>query len=210
MVRNYTRINQCVYALLDPRKPGIYKYGNTEFNHEPFYIGKGSEERPYRHIKAVKYNWKSLSYRQNKEKTATISEIIQSGCDPIVKIIVKNLNSLDATNLERALIGIIGRSCLNSGLLVNKTEGGEGEPFSLDVRLKMSRNHADFRGEKNPFFGKKHPPEVIEKIASKLRGRRYPNAKRAQTISDEHKQRIREGLLRYYANKKQENSEGNG
>ena len=31
-----------VYIYIDPRKPGKFKYGEYEFDYEPFYIGKGS------------------------------------------------------------------------------------------------------------------------------------------------------------------------
>lgn len=39
-----------VYALLDPRKPGKYKYGEYEFDYEPFYVGKGSGDRCEHHL----------------------------------------------------------------------------------------------------------------------------------------------------------------
>jgi len=29
-----------VYVYLDSRKPGKYKYGEYEFDYEPFYVGK--------------------------------------------------------------------------------------------------------------------------------------------------------------------------
>lgn len=43
---------------------------------------------------------------------------------------------------------------------------------SLETRLKMSENHADFTGIKNPFFGKKHTESTLQK----LRGRKAPHA----------------------------------
>jgi len=33
--------NYYVYALLDPRKNGPFKFDNIVFDYEPFYIGKG-------------------------------------------------------------------------------------------------------------------------------------------------------------------------
>jgi hypothetical protein len=33
-----------VYAYLDPRKPGIFKYEEYEFGYEPFYIGYSSRQ----------------------------------------------------------------------------------------------------------------------------------------------------------------------
>ena len=36
-------------------------------------------------------------------------------------------------------------------------------------RKSLKDNHANFNGENNPFYGKSHPPEVIEKIADQHR-----------------------------------------
>ena len=36
--------------------------------------------------------------------------------------------------------------------------------LSAEQRLKISQNHADMRGEKNPMFGRKHSPETIMKL----------------------------------------------
>ena len=39
-----------VYTLLDPRKPGNFKYGEFAFNYEPFYVGKGTGFRMTDHV----------------------------------------------------------------------------------------------------------------------------------------------------------------
>lgn len=43
-----------VYAYLDPRKPGLYVYGNYKFDYLPFYIGFGKLDRLNRHLYFVK------------------------------------------------------------------------------------------------------------------------------------------------------------
>ena len=60
-----------VYAYLDPRKPGIYTYGEYTFDYEPFYIGKGTGSRLYRHL------WESENNTTNNYKFRLIKKIIE-------------------------------------------------------------------------------------------------------------------------------------
>ena len=43
---------------------------------------------------------------------------------------------------------------------------GKSFVFTKKWKENMKKNHADFSGEKNPFYGKTHTPEVIEKLRS--------------------------------------------
>jgi group I intron endonuclease len=43
----------------------------------------------------------------------------------------------------------------------------KGKPVSESTKKKISENHYDISGEKNPMYGKKHSPETIEKIRQK-------------------------------------------
>lgn len=168
--RSYKRIDQCVYVLLDPRKSGDFMYDDFEFNLEPFYVGKGSEKRPNKHIKAVKYNWISPAYNVNPEKSRKISEILEMNLNPIVEIIQKSMGAVEACRLEIDLIDKIGRIDEKSGPLTNKTNGGDGAIagcMSKETCLKMSKNHADFNGDKNPFYGKTHREDICKEVSER-------------------------------------------
>jgi len=57
--------NFYVYAYLDPRKIKNYNFENYIFDAEPFYIGKGKDDRMYTHLQEAQRNLKS-SYKLNK------------------------------------------------------------------------------------------------------------------------------------------------
>jgi hypothetical protein len=40
-----------VYVYLDPRKPGRYEYDSICFLYQPIYVGKGTKNRMFEHIK---------------------------------------------------------------------------------------------------------------------------------------------------------------
>jgi hypothetical protein len=45
-----------VYLYLDPRKEGKFKYGDYEFDYEPFYVGKGHGNRLFEHLRPSRLN----------------------------------------------------------------------------------------------------------------------------------------------------------
>lgn len=61
----------------------------------------------------------------------------------------------------------------NSKCVVCNGKAKKGIKLSTAARLKMSLNHADISGDKNPFFGKKHTPETIGKIKKSKQGKNY-------------------------------------
>ena len=61
-------------------------------------------------------------------------------------------------------------SAFNKG----KTKGKKRKPLSEEHKAKVSANHTDVSGEKNPNYGKKTPPEVCAKISTANKGKPSP------------------------------------
>lgn len=127
-----------VYAYLDPRKPGKYKYGKYRFDYEPFYIGKGSGSRINNHLSNS-----NLDSKRNLPKENKIRKILSLNLTPIVIKIKTDLMELAALSLEEKIISSIGRKDLKKGTLTNLTDGGEigptGRIESKKTRLKKSK-----------------------------------------------------------------------
>ena len=66
-----------VYIFLNPLKSGNFVYGDLIFKYEPFYIGKGKNNRINEHFRNSSLNYKS-------HKNATINKIINNNLTPII------------------------------------------------------------------------------------------------------------------------------
>lgn len=111
-----------VYKLIDPRDT------------LPFYIGKGKSQR-------WRVHFTPSSKGQNPYKDAVIRNIQACGLDVIVEHI-KCDSEEDALQLEQALISELGRRDINTGILTNLQNGGEGagsgRVLSHSTRTKLS------------------------------------------------------------------------
>ena len=70
----------------------------------------------------------------------------------------------------------------------NLEKGGRGGVPSEETRRKISQNHRDCSGEKNPFYGKQHSEEVKKKISDTHKGK--PSNKKGIPLSEEHKKKL--------------------
>jgi len=141
--------NFYVYIYLDPRKPGQYNYGSYEFGYEPFYIGKGKDER-----------WKDkkndyCEYKKNKIKL--------SGLNPIRMKIIEDLEENYSFEIEKELIKLIGRENLKEGPLTNLADGGEGPSGRTVSEEELQKRRKEYLGIKNTFEDRKYKLLTKEK-----------------------------------------------
>lgn len=140
--------NFYVYVYLDQRKPGVWSYGDKKFEYQPFYIGKGKRNRMNQHLQP-----KSRS--DNSIKSNIINAVEKElGELPIHYKLFENLSFEQSNEIETSLIQHFGRIDINTGILANMTDGGEGfknMTITESARNKMSEVKI------NMFIGKKSP-----------------------------------------------------
>ena len=157
-------------------KPGRFKYNGYEFNFEPFYVGKGKNQRIKSHLRT--YN---KTYERNKEKSNIIKDILDNNSKPILIKLIEGLSESEAYKKESEIIKLIGRQDLNLGPLTNKNDGGFGSlgttyPEEAKEKLRQMRT-----GDKNPMYGKtkelnpfykkNHSLETREKLSRNRKGK---------------------------------------
>lgn len=118
-----------IYVYLNPNKKGHFKYGDYEFEYEPFYVGKGSSDRESHHIRESR-----MFKDTNKIKLKILKSLKDSGLEPIIIKLYENLVEEMAYDLEGIVIGSIGKIIDGDGPLTNIKDGGNG--FTSDDARK--------------------------------------------------------------------------
>lgn len=135
-----------------------YVYGHYILgNEKPFYIGKGKEQRAWV-TQHRNFLWKEIVAEHEYE----------------VRIIQNNMNEMDALLLETKLIESYGRIDLNTGILVNMTEGGNGGMGVLmteEYRQKLS-NSARVRWQSDRYREKQSVAQSTSWKNNEIRNKR--------------------------------------
>jgi hypothetical protein len=112
-----------VYALIDITKPGIYKTDYVTYLYEPYYIGKGvNNKRPEQHLNeslSAKEKGGKRTRKQNK-----ILKLLKNNI-PFEYVIYEVDNECEAYQIEYELVELFGRLS-EGGILTNVQSGGGG------------------------------------------------------------------------------------
>jgi hypothetical protein len=157
----------------------------------PYYIGKGTGKRMF-------------------EKYGRIVPSPEN--DSYIAIVQDNLTEREAFSLEIYCIQLYGRIQTNTGILRNRTDGGDGPSgmiMSQETRERMSLAR---RGEKHPLWGKPRPDHVKRMISEANRGannfhygkpmpettrRKISEANKGKPKGEAHRQKLADANCKY-------------
>lgn len=148
----------------------VYAY-LRKFDNTPYYIGKGHRHRMF-----------------NKNHSVTVP-IDRSK----IMVLAENLSNDEACKLERSLIKMYGRKDIGTGILHNRTDGGEGAPG-----FKQTQDHIDSRTTKTAnakrskaMSGRKYTEAHCLAISEGTKGVTKSNTDNMKySKSDSHRERI--------------------
>ena len=159
-----------------------YTYAFLREDRTPYYIGKGKGNRAYRRRKT--------DIKPPKDKSRIL-------------ILKNNLTEEEAFRHEVYMIAVFGRKDLGTGILHNRTDGGEGVSglsHSEKTRRKMSEAQKgktlSEETKRKMSEAKKGNKHMLGKTLSEETKRKISEAQKGRTHSEETKIRISEALKR--------------
>ena len=170
--------------MVNPNR--FYTYAYLREDRTPYYIGKGQGKRIYQS--------KGKPCGKPKDKARII-------------FLKQNLTEEEAFKHEIYMIAVFGRIDLGTGILYNRTDGGDGASGKIlteETKRKMSESAMGRIGSCG-FKGKTHSEESKKKISDAKIGKVSPNkgkkltpeqrkkisdGKKGKPLSEEHKRKV--------------------
>jgi hypothetical protein len=157
----------------------FYTYAYLRVDRSPYYVGKGQEYRLYE-----KYG---REIKPPKDKSRII-------------FLKQNLTEQEAFKHEKYMIAVLGRKDLGTGILHNRTDGGEGSSGatrSEETRRKISKSRkGKCTGKDNPNYGKSPSEEQRKKQSEGMKGKYAGknNHNYGKSLSKEHKEKLKNSI----------------
>jgi hypothetical protein len=188
------REQKCSFSCINNTAPNLravmvnpnrfYTYAYLREDRTPYYIGKGSGERVYKKDRRV---------RPPKDKSRII-------------FLKQNLTEEEAFRHEIYMIAVLGRKDLGTGILHNRTDGGEGASGCIpseETRRKMSEagkgrifseEHRIKIGQSNKrrIVSEETRKKMSERIRSEETRKKMSESGKVKIFSEEHKRKISE------------------
>ena len=147
----------------------FYTYAYLREDGTPYYIGKGQTNRMF-------HKTKLGAIMPPKDKTKII-------------YLKKDLTEEEAFRHEIYIISVLGRKDEGTGILRNRTNGGEGVSGKIWSYAERKRKSLSQLSTNNSFFGKTHTQKHKNKL-SEIRSKCYilisPNGERMQVKNLKH------------------------
>jgi hypothetical protein len=138
--------------MVNPNR--FYTYAYLREDRTPYYIGKGENDRIYKKKKS--------EIKPPKDKSRII-------------FLKQNLTEEEAFRHEIYMIAVFGRKDLGTGILRNRTNGGEGSSGAIHTPETKAKMSAAMKGENNPMYNKTPSPETRAKMSDAQKGENSPN-----------------------------------
>lgn len=139
-----------MYSLNDPR------------SEDPFYIGKGSGDRPKNHF------YEKYETSGNRRKWCKIASIRADGLKPEIRILCEGFaNESDAYDVEESYIKLYGREGVDPGGILTNICVSNRPPSALGriVSPETCKGHSERQlGKLNHRYGKPHSEESKRKL----------------------------------------------
>lgn len=149
-----------------------YTYAYLREDGTPYYIGKGTKYR-------LTNNCSRKGLKCPKDKSRVIK-------------LKTNLTEEEAFKHEIYMISVYGRKDIGTGILHNRTKGGDGTSGRIHTENTKQLISNALTGKGNPCYNKPHSQEHKQKISNSLKGRVPWN--KGKKLSPEHISKIQKAM----------------